>query len=215
MALAAVTDEFIRHLRAAPALDLDEASGFVVVAATLLDLKAARLLPGAEVDDEQDLAALEARDLLFARLLQYRAYRQAADHLADRLAAHAGRVPRSPGADPVLAPAMPELVWTLSADDFVRLAAEALRPRPAAEVATGHLHAPVVAVGDQRRLLLDRLTPGTSLTFAALLAGAGDTSTVVARFLALLDLYRDGVLTVTQDGPLGEIVVRRPREEGS
>jgi segregation and condensation protein A len=213
VALAAVTDEFIRHLRAAPALDLDEASGFVVVAATLLDLKAARLLPGADVDDEQDLAALEARDLLFARLLQYRAYRQAADHLAELLAANAGRAPRRSGADPVLAPALPELVWTLTADDFVRLAADALRPRPAPEVATGHLHAPVVAVGEQRLLMLDRLPPGARLTFAALLAGAGDASTVVARFLALLDLYRDGVVTVTQDGPLGEIVVHRPGED--
>jgi segregation and condensation protein A len=207
-----VTDEFIRHLRAAPALDLDEASGFVVVAATLLDLKAARLLPGAEVDDEQDLAALEARDLLFARLLQYRAYRQAADHLADRLAANAGRAPRRPGADPALVPALPELVWTLTAADFVRVAAEALRPRPAPEVATGHLHAPV-AVGEQRLLLLSRLPLGGRVTFAALLSDAGDPSTVVARFLALLDLYRDGVVTVVQDGPLDDIVVHRPGED--
>lgn len=207
-----MTDEFVRHLRAAPALDLDEASGFVVVAATLLDLKAARLLPGAEVDDEQDLAALEARDLLFARLLQYRAYRHAADHLAALMAANAGRVPRTPGADPVLVPALPELVWTLTADDVVRLAAEALRPRPAPEVATGHLHAPLVAVAEQRRLLLDRLPPGAHLTFAVLLGGADDAPTVVARFLALLDLYRDGVVTVDQDGPLGDILVRRPRD---
>lgn len=204
-----MTDEFIRHLRAAPSLDLDEASGFVVVAATLLDLKAARLLPGAAVDDEQDLAALEARDLLFARLLQYRAFRQAADHLEQLLAANAGRAARTPGGDPVLAPAMPELVWTLTPDDLVRLAAEALRPRPAPEVATGHLHAPVVAVSEQRLVLLERLASGLPVPFSALVAGAPDSSTVVARFLALLDLYRDGVVTVDQEGPLGEILVQR------
>ena len=204
-----VTDEFIRHLRAAPTLDLDEASGFVVVAATLLDLKAARLLPGAVVDDEQDLAALEARDLLFARLLQYRAFRQAADHIEQLLAANAGRAVRTPGGDPVLAPAMPQLVWTVTADDFVRLAADALRPKPAPEVATGHLHAPVVAVAEQRLVLLDRLAGGLPVPFSQLVAGSPDASTVVARFLALLDLYRDGVVTVDQEGPLGEILVQR------
>jgi segregation and condensation protein A len=208
VSLAVVTDEFIRHLKEAPDLDLDEASGFVVIAATLLDLKAARLLPGAEVEDDQDIAALEARDLLFARLLQYRAYRQAADHIETLLAANAGRVPRTPGRDPAFTPKLPELVWTLTADEFVRLAAEALRPRPPAEVGVGHLHAPV-AVAEQRRLLLDRLPAGVRVPFSRLLTDADDSSTVVARFLALLELYRDGVVTLHQDRPLGDFDVAR------
>lgn len=214
VSLAAVTDEFIRHLRDAPDLDLDEASGFVVVAATLLDLKAARLLPGAEVEDDQDIAALEARDLLFARLLQYRAYRQAADRIQALLAANAGRVARVPGRDPEFSPALPELVWTLTAEQFVRLAADALRPRPPAEVGVDHLHAPV-AVAEQRAVLLDRLPAGVRVPFARLVSDADDASTVVARFLALLELYRDGMVTLHQARPLGDFDVARTGGEGA
>lgn len=207
VALAVVTDDFIRHVRLAGELDLEEATGFVVVAATLLDLKAARLLPGAEVDDEQDLADLEARDLLFARLLQYRAYRAVADDLARRLADNAGRVPRTRGVDPELSAGPPPLRWTHDAHAFARLAAEAMAPKPPPEVATGHLHAPPVAVAAQRQVILDRLHAAGSCRFSDLVADAPDGSTVVARFLAVLELYRDGMLGLHQDGPLGDLVL--------
>jgi segregation and condensation protein A len=211
VALATVTDEFVRHMREAPALDLEEATGFVVVAATLLDLKAARLLPGAEVEDDADLAALEARDLLFARLLQYRAFRDAADHLGRMLVGNAGRAPR-PGGEPVGVPP-PDVPWTLSPAQFARLAADALRPRPAEEVATEHLHGPPVSIDDQRELLLARLGR-TPVPFSQLIADAQGAATVVARFLALLDLYRDGVVVLHQDVPMGEFVVDRTQAPG-
>ncbi|MGO1317205.1 MAG: segregation and condensation protein A, partial [Cellulomonadaceae bacterium] len=137
VALATVTDEFIAHIRAAdrgrdgaPAWDLGVASEFLVVAATLLDLKAARLLPSGEVESAEDLELLEARDLLFARLLQYRAYKTVAGVFADRLASESGRVPRTVGLEPHLAALLPELVWTLAPQDLAALAARALGPKP-------------------------------------------------------------------------------------
>ena len=209
VSLSRVTDEFIGHIKAAgPAWDLDQTSQFVVVAATLLDLKAARLLPSGEVEDPEDLALLEARDLLFARLLQYRAFKQVAAHLAATLEDEARRHPREVGLEPRFARLLPELTLTISPERFAALAAGALAPKQADVVSLSHLHAPAVSVREQARLIVDRLRRATSLTFRALTADSPDRVTTVARFLALLELFREGAVAFDQVTPLGELTVR-------
>lgn len=209
IALAAVTDEFIAHIRALQEWDLDQASDFLVVAATLLDLKAARLLPATEVDDPEDLALLEARDLLFARLLQYRAYKQVADVFSGRMATAGRRHPRVAGLDPHLVDLLPELVFAITPEEFAALAARAMRPRPGPpEVGLAHLHAPAVSVAEQADIMATRLRRRTCLSFGDLVADADSTLVVVGRFLALLELFRASAIAFEQAEPLGELVVR-------
>ncbi|WP_448629489.1 segregation and condensation protein A [Cellulomonas soli] len=216
VALARVTDEFIAHIRAAERAadggtgwDLGQASEFLVVAATLLDLKAARLLPSAEVEDAEDLELLEARDLLFARLLQYRAYKVVAADLGERLATEGRRYPRLVQLEPQLAALLPELVWQIGPEQLAQMAARALAPRPAPPgVDVSHLHAPPVSVREQAALLVDRLRHGGATSFRALTADADSTIVVVARFLALLELFREGAVGFDQVTPLGELTVR-------
>ncbi|WP_298459959.1 ScpA family protein [uncultured Cellulomonas sp.] len=214
VALAQVTDEFIAHIRAAEAggtgtWDLGQASEFLVVAATLLDLKAARLLPAGEVEDAEDLELLEARDLLFARLLQYRAYKQVAAGIAERLETEGRRFPRTVQLEPRFAALLPELVWRIGPHELAAMAARALAPRagpPSVDVS--HLHAPPVSVREQAALLVDRLRRGGASSFRALVADAGSTAVVVVRFLALLELFREGAVAFDQVTPLGELTVR-------
>ena len=209
VALARVTDEFIAHIRAAEgAWDLGQASEFVVVAATLLDLKAARLLPAGEVEDDEDLELLEARDLLFARLLQYRAYKHVASDFGARLADEGRRRPRAVTLEPHLAALLPELLWSLGPDELAALAARALAPRPVPVVDLSHLHAPAVSVREQAAVVVDRLRRHGAAAFRSLVADAGSTLVVVARFLALLELYREAVVAFEQVTPLGELTVR-------
>ncbi|WP_427017134.1 segregation and condensation protein A [Pseudarthrobacter sp. P1] len=214
IALAQVTDEFISYIRGLQELGqewaLDEASEFLVLAATLLDLKAARLLPAGEVDDEGDLEQLEARDLLFARLLQYRAFKHAASLMADRLAEEAERYPRMAGLEAQFAALLPDLVWRHTPEAFAQLAATALAPKEAAPttVALDHLHAPAVSVAEQAAVVAAMLAGGRQRSFAALTSDAGSTLVVVARFLALLEMFRDGVIAFDQDTPLGELRIR-------
>lgn len=209
IALAQVTDEFIKYTKSLGAgWDLDETSEFLVVAATLLDLKAARLLPSAELEDDEDLALLEARDLLFARLLQYRAFKDVAATLAERLAGEARRNPRAVPVEPRFAELLPELVLGLSPDQFAAIAAKGLTPKPAPTVGLDHLHAPAVSVREQAALVVERLRRGRSVSFRSLVADAGSTLVVVARFLALLELFREGVVGFDQVTPLGELTVR-------
>nr|WP_323369544.1 segregation/condensation protein A [Streptomyces alkaliterrae] len=209
VALSRVTDEFMAHLRAmGPDWDLDQTTEFLVVAATLLDLKAARLLPSAEVEDEADLALLEARDLLFARLLQYRAYKRVTEVFTERLAAEARRFPRIVGLEPHHAELLPEVVIRIGPEGFARLAVKAMRPRPRPQVYVDHIHAPLVSVREQAGLLVDRLRERGEATFAALTEDAADTLTVVARFLALLELYRERAVALEQPEALGELLVR-------
>jgi segregation and condensation protein A len=209
VALAQVTDEFIAHIRShGDDWSLDQASGFLVVAATLLDLKVARLLPNAEVEDEEDLALLEARDLLFARLLQYRAYKQIAGLFERRFAEEAGRHPRTVPMEPAFAELLPEVLFTVSPEQFAAIGARAMTPRPRPAVALDHLHAPRVSVREQAVLLADRLRATGAATFRGLCADADGTLVVVARFLALLDLYREGAVSFDQVAPLGELHVR-------
>ena len=209
VALAQVTDEFLAHIRAnGDDWDLDQASGFLVVAATLLDLKVARLLPSAEIEDEDDLALLEARDLLFARLLQYRAYKQLAAILAGRFAAEAGRHPRQVPMEPAFAELLPEVLLGVDPRQFAAIAARAMVPKPAPIVELGHLHAPKVSVREQAVLLAGRLRNLGAATFRTLTADADATLVVVARFLALLELYREGAVSFEQVVALGELHVR-------
>ncbi|EMY32372.1 segregation and condensation protein A [Arthrobacter crystallopoietes BAB-32] len=214
VALARVTDEFIAYIRrlqeSGEGRALDEASEFLVIAATLLDLKAARLLPAGEVEDDEDIALLEARDLLFARLLQYKAFKQIAAMLGQRLEQEGRRYPRQVGLEPHFAALLPELVWRTSLPDFAALAAKALEPKAPkpTEVGLAHLHAPPVSVKEQAGIIAARLQGGAALSFRALTADAGDTLVVVARFLALLELFRDAVVSFEQAAPLGELTVR-------
>ncbi|RZS80221.1 condensin subunit ScpA [Motilibacter rhizosphaerae] len=209
VALAKVTDDFIAHIRAmGSSWDLDQASEFLLVAATLLDLKAARLLPSAEVEDEEDLALLEARDLLFARLLQYRAYKEVAAELALRLAEESRRFPRSVSLEAQFAGLLPEVVLGLGPDAFAALAARALAPRPVPTVMDEHVHAARVSVREQAEILVARLRGGRPTTFRSLVADAEETLVVVGRFLALLELFRDGSVAFEQVDALGELQVR-------
>jgi segregation and condensation protein A len=210
VALAQVTDEFIGYLRAAEKeWDLGQASEFLVIAATLLDLKAARLLPSADVEDQEDIELLEARDLLFARLLQYRAYKLVAADLAERFSTEGRRFPRLVTLEPHLAALLPELVWQIGPAELAALAAKAELPRAAAPgVDISHLHASAVSVREQAAVLVDRLRHGTAMSFRALTADADATIVVVARFLALLELFREGAVAFDQVTPLGELTVR-------
>jgi segregation and condensation protein A len=209
IALSTVTDEFIAHLRAlGDQLDLDQASEFLVVASTLLDLKAARLLPAAEVDDEEDLELLEARDLLFARLLQYKAYKQAAEFLRERAAEATLRFSREAQLEPRFAELVPEVTLDLSVAEFAALAARALAPRAPEVVSVSHLHAPPVSVAEQLLLVRNHLMRARSATFRALTADSSSTMEVVARFLALLELYRQQRVVFEQLTPLSELSVR-------
>ncbi|KUN84367.1 chromosome segregation protein ScpA [Streptomyces bungoensis] len=209
IALSKVTDEFMAHIRAmGPDWDLDRTTEFLVVAATLLDLKAARLLPAAEVEDEGDLALLEARDLLFARLLQYRAYKQIADIFNGRLDDEARRHPRTVGLEPEHAELLPEVVISIGPEGFARLAVRAMQPRPKPQVYVDHIHAPLVSVQEQAGIVVARLRELGEASFRALVEDTDDTLTVVARFLALLELYREKAVALEQEAALGELLVR-------
>lgn len=209
VALSRVTDEFMAYIKAmGPDWDLDQATEFLVVASTLLDLKAARLLPSAVVEDEEDLALLEARDLLFARLLQYRAYKEVAEIFAGRLASEARRYPRTVGLEPQHAALLPEVVIRIGPEGFARLAVKAMQPRPRPQVYVDHIHAPLVSVREQADVLVALLRETGEASFAQLTEDATDTLTVVARFLALLELYRERAVSLDQREALGELTVR-------
>ena len=209
VALSRVTDEFIAHVKTmGKAWDLDQTTSFLVVASTLLDLKAARLLPQGDVEDEEDLALLEARDLLFARLLQYRAFKLVAGVLERRLAAESRRHPRAVGLEDRFAGLLPEVLIGIGLDQFAALAAKALEPKPEQEMSLQHIHAPVVSVREQAELVADRLRRTGTMTFRALVGDSPDMPTTVARFLSLLELFREGAVAFDQVTPLGELSVR-------
>ncbi len=209
VSLSQVTDEFIAHIKAAgTAWDLDQTSQFVVVAATLLDLKAARLIPSGEVEDPEDLALLEARDLLFARLLQYRAFQRVAKYFATTLEAEGRRFPREVGIEPRFARLLPEVTISIGPARLAALAAKALAPKQASVLSLAHMHAPAVSVREQAGVIVDRLRHQRAMTFRALSSDSPTMLTTVARFLALLELFRDGAVAFEQLTPLGELTVR-------
>jgi segregation and condensation protein A len=209
IALAKVTDEFVGYIRSRGSdWELGQASEFLLVAATLLDLKAARLLPVAEVEDDEDLALLEARDLLFARLLQYRAFKDVAATLFQRMADEARRTPRAVAIEPQFARLLPELVLGITPEQLAMIAVQAMRPKPPPTVGLDHLHAPAVSVREQAAMIVDRLRRTRSASFRVLIADAEATLVVVARFLALLELFREGAVAFDQAAPLSELTVR-------
>jgi len=215
IALSQVTDEFIAHIKAAgSAWDLDQTSQFIVVAATLLDLKAARLIPSGEVEDPEDLALLEARDLLFARLLQYRAFQRVAKYLAVTLEAEGHRFPREVGIEPRFARLLPEITISISPGRLAALAAKAMAPKQANVLSLAHMHAPSVSVREQAMVVVNRLRDQRAMTFRALASDSSTMLTTVARFLALLELFRDGAVAFEQLTPLGELTIRWIGGEG-
>jgi segregation and condensation protein A len=211
VALSAVTDEFIAFIRAletsGQGWELDQATEFLVVAATLLDLKAARLLPSGDVEDEEDLALLEARDLLFARLLQYRAFKQIAATFSERIQQAEKTFPRVVALDPALSALLPEVLIGVGAARFAAIAERVLTPKTTPVVALEHLHLAMVSVAEESKRVVQALRAGKSVSFRNLISDADNTLVVVARFLALLDLYRQGVLRFEQVIALGELQI--------
>lgn len=208
VSLSKVTDEFITYLRGLDTdEELDQASEFLVVAATLLDLKVAGLLPQGELVDAEDVALLEARDLLFARLLQYRAFKEAAQWFSGRLDAESTRHYRSVRLEEKYRAQTPELVWTLTPDDFAAIAALAFAPREIPAVGLDHLHAPLVSIREQAAHVVALLRRGEPMSFRQLIAGADQKGVIVARFLAVLELYRGSFIGFEQLEPLGELTI--------
>lgn len=211
VSLSMVTDEFLDYVRALRETNslaaLDAASEFLVVAATLLDLKAARLLPRGEVDDEADLAVLEARDLLFARLLQYKAFKDMSQLMAQTMRTESARQARSVPLEPQFAKLMPELIWRTTPEEFAQIAIRALTPKEAAptEVGVDHLHGSEVTVREEADQLRLMLADGQEHTFAELIADAETVLVVVVRFLSVLELFRDRAIDVRQDEPLADV----------
>jgi len=211
VSLSMVTDEFISFIRALEASgegwELDQATEFLVVAATLLDLKAARLLPSGDVEDEEDLALLEARDLLFARLLQYRAFKEIAATFNERIATADKSFARVVALDPSLAALLPEVLIGVGAARFAAIAERVLTPKVTPTVAIQHLHMALVSVAEESKMVVEALRHSKTLSFRNLISDADSTLVVVARFLALLDLYRQGVLRFDQVIALGELQI--------
>lgn len=208
VALAQVTDEFVAFISGQDSWELDQASEFLLIAATLLDLKAARLLPSGEVESAEDLELLEARDLLFARLLQYRAYKEVSTWLAHQWETQGKSLPRAVSVEPQFAALLPELIWQVGPEELAVLAAQVLQPKTAPGVDLTHLHAPVVSVREQAAVLIARLRAGRVLTFRDLVADAPGPTTVVARFLALLELFREHAIAFEQAAPLADLTIR-------
>ena len=211
ISLSLVTDEFISFIRSleqsGQGWRLDQATEFLVVAATLLDLKAARLLPSGEVDDEEDLALLEARDILFARLLQYRAFKEIAATFADRIALSDKSFARVVALEADLSALLPEVLIGVGPARFAAIAERVLTPKSSPVVSVEHLHLPLVSVMEESKRVVEALRRSTSLSFRNLIADADTTLVIVARFLALLDLYRQGVLRFNQVIALGELQI--------
>jgi segregation and condensation protein A len=211
VSLSLVTDEFIAYIRAlelsGEGWRLDQATEFLVVAATLLDLKAARLLPSGEVEDEEDLALLEARDILFARLLQYRAFKEIASSFQTMIEAADKAFPRVVALDAALSALLPEVLIGVGPERFAAIAERVLTPKAPPVVAIEHLHMALVSVSEQSKLVVEALRQSKTMSFRSLCHDADSTMVVVARFLALLDLYRQGNLRFNQVIALGELQI--------
>lgn len=208
ISLSVVTDEFIQYLNQLDLeRELDQATEFLVVAATLLDLKVAGLLPQGEVVDAEDAALFEARDLLFARLLQYRAFKQVAQFFGEHLEAESTRHARVVRLEERFRKQVPELIWTTSVEDFAALAMLAMAPREIPVVGLDHLHAPLVSIREQAQVVVTKLREGKPMTFRELVADAAVAGVVVARFLAVLELYRHAAISFEQDEPLGDLTI--------
>jgi segregation and condensation protein A len=208
LALHIVTDDFLTFIRSqGDDWDLEATTEFLVVAATLLDLKAARLLPSGEVEDEEDIARLEARDLLFARLLQYKAFKDVSSWFRSEIELNQKRIPRSVTLEPAFANLLPEVLIGMGPNEFARLAKKVFEPKHEPELTLTHLHAPLVSVTEQSSIIVERLRNSGTLTFRSLVAGAS-VGVIVARFLAILDLFKQSQVTFEQAAPLSDLYVR-------
>jgi segregation and condensation protein A len=211
IALGTVTDEFIAYIRdlekSDEGWDLDKTTEFLVVAATLLDLKAAKLLPSGEIDDEADLALLEARDLLFARLLQYRAFKEIANIFNERIEREEKTFARTVALEPHFAQLLPEVLIGVGAERFAAIANRVLTPKTAPTFSIDHIHRPLVSVAEEATRVVEHLRRTGRATFRALIEGADSTLVIIARFLSLLELYREGVVRFEQMVSLGELQI--------
>jgi segregation and condensation protein A len=208
LALHIVTDDFLQYIKNQGSdWDLDEATEFLVIAATLLDLKTARLLPSGEVEDEEDIARLEARDLLFARLMQYKAFKDVSIWLNDQLSIESKRFARSVSLEPQFANLLPEVLLGLGPNELARLAAKAMEVKTIPSISLSHLHAPAVSVREQAGIIVERLRRVGATTFRSLISGV-EISVVVARFLAVLELFRESQITLEQESPLADLYIR-------
>lgn len=208
LALHIVTDDFLQYIKnQGSEWNLDEATEFLVIAATLLDLKTARLLPSGEVEDEEDIARLEARDLLFARLMQYKAFKDVSIWLNDQLSIESKRFARSVSLEPQFANLLPEVLLGLGPNELARLAAKAMEVKTIPSISLSHLHAPAVSVREQAGVIVERLRRVGATTFRSLISGV-EVSVVVARFLAVLELFRESQITLEQESPLADLYIR-------
>ena len=208
LALHIVTDDFLQYIKnQGSEWNLDEATEFLVIAATLLDLKTARLLPSGEVEDEEDIARLEARDLLFARLMQYKAFKDVSIWLNDQLSIESKRFARSVSLEPQFANLLPEVLLGLGPNELARLAAKSMEVKTIPSISLSHLHAPAVSVREQAGIIVERLRRVGATTFRSLISGV-EVSVVVARFLAVLELFRESQITLEQESPLADLYIR-------
>ena len=208
LALHIVTDDFLQYIKnQGSEWDLDEATEFLVIAATLLDLKTARLLPSGEVEDEEDIARLEARDLLFARLMQYKAFKDVSIWLNDQLSIESKRFARSVSLEPQFANLLPEVLLGLGPSELARLAAKAMEVKTIPSISLSHLHAPAVSVREQAGIIVERLRRVGATTFRSLITGV-EVPVIVARFLAVLELFRESQITLEQESPLADLYIR-------
>jgi segregation and condensation protein A len=208
LALHIVTDDFLQYIKnQGSEWNLDEATEFLVIAATLLDLKTARLLPSGEVEDEEDIARLEARDLLFARLMQYKAFKDVSIWLNDQLSIESKRFARSVSLEPQFANLLPEVLLGLGPNELARLAAKAMEVKTIPSISLSHLHAPAVSVREQAGIIVERLRRVGATTFRSLISGV-EVSVVVDRFLAVLELFRESQITLEQESPLADLYIR-------
>ena len=211
IALGTVTNEFISYIKqlenSENGWDLDKTTEFLVVAATLLDLKAAKLLPSGQIDDEADLALLEARDLLFARLLQYRAFKELSAIFAERIEREEKSFARLVALEPHFAQLLPEVLIGVGSQRFAAIANRVLTPKTTPTFNIEHIHRPLVSVAEQALKVVEHLRRASRVTFRALIADADSTLVVVARFLALLELYKEGVVRFEQVISLGELQI--------
>jgi len=208
LSLHIVTDDFLQYIKnQGSEWDLDEATEFLVIAATLLDLKTARLLPSGEVEDEEDIARLEARDLLFARLMQYKAFKDVSFWLNDQLSIESKRFARSVSLEPQFANLLPEVLLGLGPNELARLAAKAMEVKTIPSISLSHLHEPAVSVREQAGIIVERLRRVGATTFRSLISGV-EVPVVVARFLAILELFRESQITLEQESPLADLYIR-------
>lgn len=208
VSLSRVTDEFIQYVKQLDEhQEMEQVSEFLVIAATLLDLKIVSLLPKGELVDAEDVALLEARDLLFARLLQYKAFKEVSSWFSTRIEIEAKRLAREVPIENRFRESTPELVWTMTLEEFHALSQDVFTPLEIPGIGLTHLHAPAISIREQATAVILRLRKAGSLTFFDLIRGESDRAVVVARFLAVLELYRLSAIAMKQDGPLADLEI--------